>query len=51
MVITYATYVGNVTAFLAVVKICPPFTTLEELANQDEYMFDALGGTPLQMTL
>ena len=47
LVIT-ATYTGNLVAFLAVVKEPPPFETLEELANQNQYKFGVLGNTILE---
>ena len=42
-VVIVATYTGNLVAFLTVVKIYPPFRSLAELVEQDEYLFGTLG--------
>ncbi|XP_012940485.2 glutamate receptor [Aplysia californica] len=39
------TYSGNLIAVLTVSKDKPPFDTLEEMANQDEYRFGTLGNS------
>ena len=40
-----ATYSGNLVAFLAIAKTEPPFTTVEELSLQQEYVVGTVGGT------
>ena len=43
--ILYATYSGNLMASLATEQIKLPFSTLEGLANQDEYTLIVYKGT------
>ena len=45
-----ATYIGNLIAFLVVVKISPPFYNLDDLGSQDEYHFGTMGATIWEMT-
>ena len=45
VLILSATFSGNLVAFLTVVKEVIPFSTLEELADQNQYKFGVLGGT------
>ncbi|ELU16732.1 hypothetical protein CAPTEDRAFT_70795, partial [Capitella teleta] len=39
-----AVYSGNLTAFLAVSKLSIPFSTLEDIASQNEYQIGFTGG-------
>jgi hypothetical protein len=45
VIITLATYVGNLTASLAVRKVKMPFTTLHELARMDQYILTIRAGS------
>ena len=45
VVVIMSTYNSTMMAFLAVMKVDPPFTTLEELVDQNEYMFGVQGNT------
>ena len=49
VVLFTATYMGNMMAFLTVVKTEPPFANLEELLAQDDYMFGLQGQTGYQV--
>ena len=40
-----ATYTGNLVAFLSSIQVSPPFRSLEELANRDDYRVGTTGGT------
>ena len=51
MLVVTVTYLGNLTAFLAVVRVDPPFNSLEELVNQDEYTFGVQGNTGYETVL
>ena len=45
MVTIIATYMGNLIAFLTVIVVTPPFTNINELANQNEYIYGTLGAS------
>ena len=45
ILVLWATYSGNLVAFLTVIKNPVPINTLKELADQDQYKFGLLGGT------
>ena len=43
------TYLANLTSFLAVVRVDPPFNSLDELVDQDEYSFGVQGNTGFEI--
>ena len=50
-VILVAVYTGNLIAFISVNRPKLPFTTPEEMVEQDEYTFGTLGGTIMETKL
>jgi hypothetical protein len=50
-VVIYATYAGNLVAFLSVSKPELPFRTIREMSEQNQYTYGVLGGTFLHGAL